>query len=394
VRVLVLSTVFPNLRRPTYGVFVRERARHVAARCEVQVVAPIPWIPLQRWIPGRQYPLPAACEEQLGFPVYHPRVLSVPAVAKSLDGLLYFHSLLPFLSRLRRRFPFDVIDAHFGYPGGLGAVLLGRALRCPVVLTLRGHEVDLVPSALRRPQLRFALRRARVIAVSDFLRRLAVDLVPERSVRVIPNAVDTSCFHPRNREAARAQLDLPAHRTILLSVGAFVDGKGHEHVLDALPQLVAQRPDLLYIAVGNSGGRNSRLSAIRARVQAQGLAASVRIEVARPHAEIPVWMAAADLFCLATRREGWSNAITEALACGLPVISTRVGGNPESVRDGENGFLVPYFDASAFADAVARGLAHDWNRSVIAERATAHSWDDVATAVIEELTLACRGHAG
>lgn len=391
-RALVLSTVFPNVCRPTYGVFVRERVRHVATRCEVQVVAPVPWFPAQHWLPGREHPRPPAIEEQCGFPVYHPRVFSIPGVAKSLDGIFYFLSLLPFLSRLQRRFAFEVIDAQFAYPDGLGAVLLGRALRRPVVITLRGYEAELASYALRRPQLRFALSRARVIAVSDSLRQLAGDLgVQQERARVIPNAVDASLFHPRDKRAARAHLDLPQDRTILLSVGAFVEGKGHERVLDGLARIVARRSDLLYVAIGNSGGHHSRLVAIRRRVRAEGLEKHVRLEVARPHDEMPWWMAAADLFCLATRREGWCNAIMEALACGLPVVTTRVGGNPEIVRDGDDGFLVPCFDAAAFADAVVRGLDHGWDRAAIAQRAAARSWDDTASAVIAELHLARGG---
>jgi hypothetical protein len=102
-RVLVLSTVFPNARRPTYGTFVRDRVRHLAAHCDVQVVAPIPWFPPQRWWRDQERAAAPAVEVQFGMPVYHPRVISVPAIAKSLDGLFYFLSLLRFLRRLRQR---------------------------------------------------------------------------------------------------------------------------------------------------------------------------------------------------------------------------------------------------------------------------------------------------
>jgi glycosyltransferase involved in cell wall biosynthesis len=392
VRVLVLSTVFPNGCRPTFGVFVRERIRHLATRCDLQVVAPIPWFPGQRWIAGRDHRPPAL--EQPGFPVHHPRVLSIPGIAKALDGFFYFLSLRRFVSHLRRRFPFDVIAADFGFPDGFGAVLLGGAFRCPVVITLRGSEADLAAYALRRPQLCFAVRRARVIAVSESLRRLGCDLAGRSDrVHVIPNAVDSARFHPRDQRSARARVGLPEDRTILLGVGNFVEGKGHERVLNLLPALLSRRPNLLYVAIGNCGGRDSRLRQIREQVRARGLSACVRVEVARPHDEMPYWMAAADLFCLATRREGWCNAMMEALACGLPVITTRVGGNPEVVRDGTDGFLVPFFDSAAFADAISRGFDHGWNRTAIAQRASARDWDRVAAEVLSELHLA-RAAAG
>jgi glycosyltransferase involved in cell wall biosynthesis len=393
-RVLVLSTVFPNARRPTYGTFVRDRVRHLAAHCDVQVVAPIPWFPPQRWWRDQERAAAPAVEVQFGMPVYHPRVISVPAIAKSLDGLFYFLSLLRFLRRLRQRFPFDVIDAHFGYPAGVGAVLLGRALRCPVVVTLRGNEVDIAGYALRGPQIRFALGRARVIAVTDSLRQFAARLgIAPARVRVIPNGIDASRFRPGDKAAARARLGLPPDRPLLLGVGAFLEHKGHERVLDALPRLAARRPDILYVAIGNRGGGDSRFVAIERRVREQQLGTRVRLELARPHEEMPLWMAAADLFCLATGREGWSNAITEALACGLPVVTTRVGGNAEIVRDGEDGFLIPFFDADAFVDAIECGLQRDWDRAAIAQRAAGWHWETVASAVFAELERACRSNA-
>jgi glycosyltransferase involved in cell wall biosynthesis len=387
VRVLLLSSVFPNGLQPTYGVFVRERARHVAHHCEVRVVAPVPWFPFNRLIRGRQRSLVAHRETDGDFQVYHPRVFSIPAVGKFLDAVFYFASLYPFLRGLRREFPFDLIDAHFGYPDGVAAALLGRALGCPVVVTLRGNEAELESSALRRPQLRWALRSTRVIAVSEALRELAMrlGLAPER-VRVIGNGIDTGLFHPADRRAARTKLGLPPDRPLLISVGAFVERKGHERVIDLLPELEQSLPGLLYVAVGIEGGGESRLDAIEQRVRL--LDGSVRLAVARPHEEMPIWLTAADVFCLATAREGCCNAILEALACGLPVVTTRVGGNAEIVRDGIDGFLVPYFDGPAFAAAIKKAFEHRWDREAIARQAATRRWQNTAAAVLEELEQA------
>jgi glycosyltransferase involved in cell wall biosynthesis len=376
-RVLVLSTLYPDTARPNFGVFVRERVLQLATHAEVVVVAPVPWVPFNRWIrklPARN--MPRARRED-GVLVHRPRFLSPPAIGKSLDPLLYFASLLPFLRALRRGFPFDVIDAEFGYPDGVAAARFGQVFRCPVFITMRGDEARRAKRTLDRLQLAAAYRRARVLAVSESLRQLAArfGLDPAR-VRLLRNGVDATRFRPSDRAAARDRLGLPAERPILLSVGWLSDNKGQHRVLEALPAILGDVPHLLYVAVGEAD-RDADRRRIERLVRQHRLEGHVALVGARPHAEVPTWLAAADLLCMATDREGCSNAVLEALACGVPVVTTRVGGNAELVRDGENGFLVPCWDAREFGVAVRRALAAAWDREAIARAARGRSWQAV-----------------
>src|SRR5207244_946573 len=134
-----------------------------------------------------------ATELQDGLRVHHPRIVCVPKYLKALDGLTYGLSLVPFLARHRQRFPFDVIDAHFAYPDGTAAILLGKIFRCPVTITLRGTIVPLSRFRLRRPQIAWTLAQAsRIFAVSESLRDVAVSLgAPPDKIRVIANGVDS-----------------------------------------------------------------------------------------------------------------------------------------------------------------------------------------------------------
>src|SRR5262245_16976165 len=385
-RVLVLSSVFPNAANPTYGVFVRERVRHVAEHCEAVVVAPVPWFPFNRAIRGPVRADVPAVERDGRLTIYHPRFFCVPGVGKALDGLFYFLSMRAFIGRLRSQFAFDLIDTHFTYPDGLAGALLARSFGCPMVLTVRGsHDVRNAEYRLRRPQIRFALRAAaRVITVSASLGRFAESLgVPADRIRVIPNGVDPARFVPGDRAAARAALGLPPDRRILLAVGSLVEGKGHHRILEALPALRAEHPDILYVAIGATPAEGYRRH-LEQLVEHHRLQDHARIVGARPHDEVPRWMAAADLFCLATKAEGWCNAITEALACGLPVVTTRVGGNEEIVRDGRDGLLVPFWDARAFRAAVLTGLDRKWDRAEISARARATGWQRTAELVAQE----------
>jgi teichuronic acid biosynthesis glycosyltransferase TuaC len=385
-RVLVLSSVFPNPRRPTLGVFVRERTRRIARRCELRVVAPVPWFPFNELVRGTAWSGIPRDEEQGGLRVHHPRFFCVPRYLKWLDAGLYAASLLPFLIRLRRRFPFGLIDAHFAYPDGAAAVLLGRIFRVPVGVTLRGSIVRLATYALHRPQLRWTLGHAdRVLAVSQSLASVAAGFgIDGGNIRVVPNGVDADLFHPADRARARAACGLPAHRTVLLAVGGVYDGKGHHLMVDALAALVRRRPDLLYVVVGGEQPGDPYRRNLERQIDASGLRQHVHFAGPRPHHELPRWYAAADLFCLATRSEGWANALLEAIATGLPVVTTNVGGNREIVRDGQDGLLVPFGDAAALVSSIDLALDRDWDRDAMVAYAARHTWDRAAAAVLEE----------
>src|SRR3954453_22047325 len=170
--VLLSGVGLLNLAQLHYGVFVRERMRGLPGDVEVRVVAPTPWFPFVSGLRPGYRPAMSREERHGGVRVLHPRYLSFPRVLKCLDGLLMFLGTLPALLRLRRERPFQVIDAHFAYPEGLAAALAGLVLGVPLTVALRGPLRQIAPFRLRRPQLRFALRRAsRVIAVSESLKR-------------------------------------------------------------------------------------------------------------------------------------------------------------------------------------------------------------------------------
>jgi glycosyltransferase involved in cell wall biosynthesis len=383
-RVLVLSSVYPSATIPTRGIFVHERTRHLSPVDEIEVVAPVAWFPLNRLLRGSERALVPPAEVRDGVPVLHPRFVSIPRIGKSLDGLLYFVSVAPVLMRLRRRFRFDLIDAHFAYPDGLAGILLGRVFRVPVVVTLRGTEVRLARSRLRRPQVAKVVREAdRVIAVSQSLADLAAALgAPRERLRVIPNGIDGRRFHPGPKAEARRRLGLPAERPLIVSVGGLTERKGHHRVMAALPGLLPRYPGILFAAVGGpsvEGDTGPRLHRLTAEL---GLEDHVLLPGATPHAEIATWLQAADLFCLATGNEGRPNAVLEALACGLPVVTTDVGGNREIVEPGRDGLLVPFGDAPALESALRSALERGWDHEGISARARSRTWEQAGGQVV------------
>ena len=378
--IVVLSSLFPSAVQPMAGLFIRERMFRVGTQLPLSVVAPVAWFPLQglvrRWKPGFRPGAPRH-EAQKGFDVWYPRFLSVPGALKGLDGWLMALGALPRLWRLKRAGRLDLIDAHFAYPDGYAATLLGRWLGVPVTITLRGTEQRHVQDAALAPKVERALKRAaQVFAVSDSLRQVAVSLgVARDAVRVVGNGVDLQKFHPIPRAEARAALGLPTNAPILVSVGGLVERKGFHRVIDLLPALRAQFPGLVYLVVGGPSPEGDIGEQLRQQVATLGLGDAVRFLGPLPPEQLRMPLSAADVFVLATRNEGWANVFLEAMACGLPVVTTDVGGNAEVVCRPELGTVVPFGDAGRLQAAVADALGRAWDRQAIRRHAEANDWD-------------------
>lgn len=379
VDLVVFSSLFPSAARPGAGLFIRERMFRVAAHLPLAVVSPQPWFPgqvlIRRLRPGYR-PQAPALEVQQGIRVYHPRFLAVPGVLRSLDGWSMALASLLLLRRLKAEGA-RLIDAHFAFPDGEAATWLGRWLGLPVTITLRGTEVPHSRDPGLRPRLVRTLRAAaRVFSVSDSLRRLALELgVAAEKTDVVGNGVDVRRFHPVGRAEARARLGLPDDAKVLVSVGGLVERKGMHRVIDCLPALLARHPGLHYLVVGGAGPEGDMRGELEAQARRLGLAERVHFlgEVLPDALKWP--LSAADVFVLATRNEGWANVFLEAMACGLPVVTTDVGGNREVVCRDELGSVVPFGDAAALQRALDTALAREWDRAAILAYAQANQWD-------------------
>ncbi len=384
-KVLVFTTAYPNEQQPNLGVFVRERMSRVAEYCEIKVVAPVPFFPGAGFLKKKYRARPPYREFQEGIEILHPRFFLIPRFCKGLDGVFLFLSSLWTVFGLRRRFDFDLIDAHFAYPDGFAAILLGRAVRRPVTITLRGTINRLIHYPVRGMLLKWALKRAdRVFSVSRYLIDLALengaDLTEDR-VRVIPNGVDTEKFSLLDKISCRKDLDLPLEAPVIVSVGGLVERKGHHRVMEILPALLEAYPDLHYLVVGGGSVEGDMTGQLRELAARSGITDHVHFAGEIDHSEVKKYLCAADVFVLPTRFEGWANVFFEAMACGLPVVTTRVCGNAEVVKEGRSGLLVSFGDPDALQLALRKALAHDWDRESIISYAYERPWSQVAREV-------------
>jgi len=383
-KIVSLTSLFPNNMHPESAVFIKERLRYLSKLHDLKVVAPVPYFPRiklhERWY---RHSLTAFRERIGGMEVYHPRYVVTPRVGMAFYGLGYFLSIQGFMKKLSRRYPFQLVDAHYIYPDGLGAVLVARTLNKPVVLSARGSDINLFTAyPVIRRWIVYALRHCdRIIAVSEALRDAIVGLGLEGGkIDVIPNGVDADRFRPVSRAAARERLGLPAAATILLSVGSLRPLKGFHHLISAVDIIrrSGKVADLRLYIVGSGEYRGK----LEQRIARLNLRSHVRLVGQVPHGELYKWYNAADLFVLASSKEGWPNVIMESLACGLPVVATPVGGIPEILRSERYGLLLDAAGDSGLekrlAESIAEALSGDWDRPELVAYARRNSWDRTA----------------
>lgn len=377
--VVVFSSLFPSSQQPHAGLFIRERMFRVGKHLPLCVVSPVPWFPLQsvvRVVRPAFRPGAPVHEKQAGVDVWFPRFISPPGVLKHLDGAAMARAALPRLRKLHKAGRLDLIDAHFGYPDGYAATLIGKRLNVPVTITLRGTEARHAQDPKLRPLLIEALQSAtRVLSVSESLRQVAIDLgVNPDKCEVVGNGVDVDRFAPIDRLEARKLLGLPDDAKVLVSVGGLVERKGFHRVIQCLPALKARWPGLHYLVVGGASAEGDNSKQLREMVRELKLEDCVHFLGPMAPSDLHRPLSAADVFVLATRNEGWANVFLEAMACGLPVVTTNVGGNREVVCDPAFGTVVEFGDSDALSKAMSEALERMWDARRIRSYAANNDW--------------------
>jgi D-inositol-3-phosphate glycosyltransferase len=302
--------------------------------------------------------------------------------------------------RIGHGLDYDLIHAHYWLSGAVGLVLRDR-WGVPLVQmfhTLGRLKNDATRNgADREPAVRIA-EEARIVGAAD---RLVAATVMERAhlaghygadptrVAVIPCGVDTQLFTPGDQAAARRALGLD-HRPRLLYVGRIAPIKGLQTLLDGMARLRAAGGDAQLCIVGGDADEplNGHEGELRAQLARLALGDAVTFVGAQPQERLRTWYVAADATVLPSYYESFGMVALEAMACGSPVVASRVGGLQTTVRDRVTGVLVPDHDAGALAEGLARVLADPdlrWRLGREGVRwAAQHRWPCVAEAVCRE----------
>jgi glycosyltransferase involved in cell wall biosynthesis len=346
-RPLVIAGNYPSHHHPDSGTFVRNLVHSwTRTGTEAVVVAPHPVFRFET----RRFEIGMPTDSGPGEPtVLRPGYMTFSN--RRIGPLRTMHwttrSFARAALRAAKRLSFrpSVVYAHFLFPAGVAALAIARRLGLPVVAALGESGFSLYESTI---SLDHIVRTVRgfdaLLSVSEFNRGYCIEhygVQPER-FRVEPNATDTERFRPQDREALRRRLGLPEDKVILSFSGQFADRKGPLRVMAAIRGM----PDVACIFLGDGPDRPSGDQVLVARKV--------------PHDEVADWLAASDIYVLPTLEEGSPNSVIEAMACGLPVISSQLPSLRETT-DESCAVLVPVGDVEALHHAIAE-LAADPER--------------------------------
>lgn len=369
-RILTLSSLFPDASRPVFGPFVERQTMGIAAHSnvELRVVAPlgIPPFPLSlhpRYADLRDLP---AEECWQGITVYRPGFSHIPGVDGRFDVACMVRRLKPLLTKLRREFPFDLIDAEFFFPDGPAAVALGRYFGVPVSIKARGADIHFWgTNRATANQVKNAGQNADgLLAVSGAIKADMVNLgMPADRILVHYTGVDLDRFQPRDRARTKTMLGIDG--PLITSVGALIARKGQVILIEALPAL----PGATLVLIGKGEDQ----SALAARAAALGVSDRVVFTGSVGPDKIAEWLGAADVMALPTASEGLANAWVEALASGTPVVTCDVGGAREIIDQPVAGHLVER-SPEAFAAAINSILASPPDQSAVRACAERFTW--------------------
>jgi len=342
-KILIIAGWYPSAEHPIAGIFVQEQAKAAALYNQVVVLCR----ERSKHHLGKAYQLEEKVEA--GLPTWRLSYRESPLFKGHLSYLSGLFAA--FRKLLERGFRPDVIHAHV-YSAGAGAVLLGKRYGIPVVISehYSGFPRGLV-RGLRRLEAKFALEwAALVLPVSENLKKHLEEYGIRARFQVVPNVVDTGLFAPRSAEQRDTKQS--DHKRLLLVAG-LTPIKGVTYLLEALAVLRDKRDDFRLDIVGD-GPNRSEYEQLARRL---GLAGIVRFQGLKRKPEVAEFMQQADFFVLPSLWENLPTVLIEALASGLPIVASRVGGIPEIV-DETRGILVQPGDAEALAQALGEMLDH------------------------------------
>ena len=362
-RLLIVTNLYPFPWQPNRATFNHQHFTHLEEHYDVAIIVPVPWL---EYFQNRKAIVNT--ERVRYIPYFY-----TPVVGRRFHGDFLYHSINISCKKWISSFSPEKLLASWAYPEGMAVKKLANRLGVDYSLKVHGSDINTHIDSPVRGQLISSIAEGAqsILSVSHALKdKMVHHGIEPKKVSVIYNGVDHELFNLPSVEVSAV------NRQYLLFIGNLKDTKGVVELMESFAQVSKNHKDLVLIVVG-SGPMAEKLREMRNSLK---IANRVKFVGTLDHHTMTPLIQSAKAVCLPSYAEGVPNVLLEAMACGTPVVSTNVGGIPEVVHEGINGFLAPAKDSKAFAVAIEKTLKHQWCPIKINETSKKFNWKDNAIA--------------
>lgn len=339
VKICIVPTMFPKYKGDYYGSFVFNEAKELVKKgFEIHVVTPHnSGIPFEEIMEGVHVHRFKWLEPQ-----EFKALLHFKGIKDNLRLLTYLISLFFNLIWIVKKYDVDIIHAHSVIPTGLVGVIVAKIVRKPVFITAHGMDItNFENHYFFKKLLVFSLINCnKAIAVSEYLAKIIRSLgTNPKNIAILRNAVNINIFRPLKNKSLRKYYKIKDEDKLILFVGYLDSFKGIFELVNAFFEIVKYNKNLKLMIVGTGPKENDLKILTKKLVIEKFVLFTGKISAA----EIHKYFQSADIFVLPSYTDagGPPLVVIEAMASGLPVIGTNVGGIPEGIKDGINGFIIP-----------------------------------------------------
>ena len=372
VLICLFCGLYPGHNKPRHGIFVEQRLKQLLQytnKIEVVVMAPVPVRTSKKLFLFNNGNSKLKYDTYNSIKVYRPEYLSIPLLGKYLNPIMIYLACYRMMKSLLSENNFDLIDAHYFYPDGVAAAILGKFFNLPVVITARGTDINVFPKYfIPRKYIQWAANYcSAIITVSGALKKKLVEIkVPENKITTLINGVDLKVF---NLNHLRTD-NINKPDKYILMVGNLVDEKRQDLAIKCLQKLSS-----VYLVLVGGGPNKNKLERLSQKL---GVEKRVKFTGNISQLELVDYYSNATLLLLLSEREGMPNVVLEALACGLYVISTNVGGVPEIIFDEKVGLILNDNSVESITKAVEVHLNAMHSYEYISSFSKTLGWDNTS----------------
>ncbi|MCE5340423.1 MAG: glycosyltransferase [Planctomycetaceae bacterium] len=356
-KILVISHLFPNQKNKNYGIFAARQIHAISKVAgDVTVIVPVVKIPgfLRRFKKWSNYESNADLCNFEGLEAH-----SVPYIRLTGNWFCRWAGFSVYLASkkivldMHKKKKFDVIYARCFFPDGDAGIRFSKLLNIPICCVGAGSDVNSYPDINRSMYNRFVkiCNEADMTFACGQKVASRIDSVSDKKTKLIHGVVDTKLFSPvKEKSLLREKLKLPTDKKIALYVGTFKKAKGIYELIDAFDIIRRKNKDIILKICGYG----IELDRMRKHIDDKDLNNTIEIVGEVDSNEINLWMQSSDVLILPSHTEGMPNVVMEAMSCGVPVVTTSVGGLPQAIGDCKGAILVEPREIKSLAAAVLK----------------------------------------